>query len=106
MKSWFAINPDKTSTSSSRNGRKVKRDVSRIAIAINKDEPRASCDLLRRDVDEKRRVRATGHTAGLIQSVDRAAGGGELHGLSFVPARDSNSFWRGTKKSADYARRR
>src|SRR5437588_3508382 len=47
MKSWLAINSDKRSTSSSRNGRRVKRDVSRTAIAPNKDELHATCDLFK-----------------------------------------------------------
>src|SRR6267142_4147168 len=87
MKSWFAINLDKRSTSSARNGRRITRDVSRIAIAMNKDESRVSCDLLRRDADESRRKRATGRAAKFIKPVGCARGSGGLHCLSFVQAR-------------------
>src|SRR5438874_9572055 len=44
MKSLFAINADRRSTSSSRNGRRVRRDVSRPVIAPNKDKLHATCD--------------------------------------------------------------
>src|SRR5438105_3962221 len=46
MKSSFPINGDKRSTSSSWNGRRLKRDVSRIVIRLIKDKARASCDSL------------------------------------------------------------
>src|ERR1700720_4329094 len=100
MKSWLAINPDRRSTSSSRNGRKVKREVSRTAIGTNKDESRVSYDLLRKDADKNRGIRATSYAARFVEPVDRARGGGALHGLSFVQARNPDCFWRRSKKAS------
>jgi len=78
-----------------------KREVSRIIIAMNKDESRMSCDLLRKDADENRRIRATGDAPGLIEPLDRARGRAELHGLSPVQTRNANRFRRRPQKSAD-----
>src|SRR5713101_352512 len=58
MKSWLAINPERRSTSSSQNRCKVKPEVLRTAIGTNKDEARAGCDLIRKDANENRRIRA------------------------------------------------
>src|SRR5256885_1035832 len=76
IKSGCANNSAIRSTSSLWNGRKSKRDVSRIAIAMNKDESSVSCDSLRKDAKENRGMCATGHAARFVEPVDRERCGG------------------------------
>src|ERR1700731_198025 len=105
MKSRFAINPAKRSTSSARKGRRTSREVSRTAMQLIKDEEIANFDSQSSNANKRGRVLAARSSAGNVELVGIAWCSARLHGLSPLQACNANGVWRRADGCADHAGR-